>query len=98
MKPRADAAEKALQAQTQLYQAAEAEFSKPTDSQAKIVDPKWHRNGGKRIEELMANTHLIDARYLIALAQLGGTVPSWEDTPKVAKMEQRHNVTYASTM
>ena len=38
----------------------------------------------------MANTHLIDARYLIALAQLGGTVPSWEDTPKVAKMEQRH--------
>ena len=56
MKPRADAAEKALQAQTQLYQAAEAEFSKPTDSQAKIVDPKWHRNGGKRIEELMAKT------------------------------------------
>ena len=34
-----------------------------------------------------ARNHLIDARYLIALAQLGGVAPPWEETPSVAKME-----------
>jgi len=84
--PLPDALDKAEAAQRLVFAAAEKEFAVLpfTESLANNVDPKWSRNGGAVIEATLATTGLIDANYLISLAQFGGALPRHEDVPVVA--------------
>lgn len=52
-------------------------------------DPKWKRNGGRRMEELLPDTHLVDAQYLVFLADAGGILPPCEEVPKCALLDAK---------
>ena len=46
----------------------------------------WSRFGGEWLEPLLEHTTLIDARYLLALADAGGIVPRWQELPEAARI------------
>ena len=46
----------------------------------------WIKKGGAAVEELMQNTDLIDARYLIDLSEKGLPVPCCQEVPVEAKI------------
>ena len=46
----------------------------------------WVHYGGESLEPLLEHTTLVDARYLVALAEAGGIVPRWQDLPECAKI------------
>jgi len=65
-----------------LWDAAEAA---PEDEKAKVGET-WIKNGGPHLTEILENTSLIDAQYLIALHEAGGTPTRWQDLPDAAKI------------
>lgn len=46
----------------------------------------WTKFGGPAVEEMLSDIELIDARYLIDLAEMGGVVPRCQDVPSSAKI------------
>ena len=46
----------------------------------------WSMFGGAWLEPLLEHTTLIDARYLLALADAGGIVPRWQELPEAARI------------
>ena len=46
----------------------------------------WSLFGGAWLEPLLEHTTLIDARYLLALADAGGIVPRWQELPEAARI------------
>ena len=49
-------------------------------------DDLWGRFGGGRIEELVADAFLVDARWLIDLAEAGGVLPRCQEVPLSARI------------
>ena len=59
------------------------------DSATKQAQPGgnlWKLFGGDRIEQLCADVALVDARWLIDLAELGGVLPRCQGVPECAKI------------
>ena len=50
------------------------------------VQSQWTRAGGRAIEALLDSVDLVDAKYLLALGEAGGIVPSWQDCPSEARI------------
>ena len=44
----------------------------------------WAMFGGTELEPLLAYTTLIDAKWLLELAESGGVLPAWQNVPAVA--------------
>jgi len=74
------AARRAADAQRALVQ--EAEAASPTDKSNDL----WNQYGGKAVEELLDDCTLVDAHYLVKLADEGGIVPRWQELPDVARI------------
>jgi hypothetical protein len=78
------AAELALAAQALVLEAAEATC--PTKLRSK-TGPEWATHcGGPAMLDLLEDTDLVDAQYLIALGQHGGVLPRWQELPEPAKL------------
>ena len=45
---------------------------------------RWAQYGGTELEPLLAYTTLIDAKWLLELAESGGVLPAWQNVPAVA--------------
>lgn len=75
-----DAYRKAKEMQQAVYRAAQD----ATRDEKMREDPKWKRNGGAAIEKLLSATPLVDAQYLISLAELNGILPPLEEMPSCA--------------
>ena len=41
----------------------------------------WRKLGGTELEPLLAHTTLVDARWLLELAEAKGVVPPWQKVP-----------------
>lgn len=76
----AEAARRAAAAQQAVVDAAAGASS---EEKAR-VDLKWARNGGHSVEQLLSVSPLIDAQYLIALAEFGGIIPPHIEVPASA--------------
>ena len=46
-------------------------------------------SAGRLLEEMLADTDLIDVGYIVRLVEGGGIVPRWQDTPDAAKITPR---------
>ena len=79
----AKAAAKALRIITKVV--AKANALAP-DERPKDKHGRWSRFGGAWLEPLLEHTTLIDARYLLALADAGGIVPRWQELPEAARI------------
>ena len=53
---------------------------------AKQKSDRWKRYGGDEVERLLETVDLVDARYLVALAQAGGVLPRAQELPASAKI------------
>jgi len=55
---------------------------------ASACEPKkeWAQYGGEAVEELLDDCTLVDAKYLVRLADEGGIVPRWQELPDVARI------------
>ena len=62
--------------------------SKATKEEKARKDPKWARNGGTSMERLLSSTPLLDAQYLLALAEHGGILPPFEEVPMSAQLDE----------
>jgi len=47
---------------------------------------RWVQYGGEAVEELLDDCTLIDAQYLVKLADEGGILPRWQELPDVARI------------
>ena len=73
---------------------AAADALKPEERPKERCDEDWREEsgsdwvhfGGESLEPLLEHTTLVDARYLVALAEAGGIVPRWQDLPECAKI------------
>ena len=61
--------------------------SKATKEEQARADPKWTRNGGASAESLLPSAPLLDAHYLLALADAGGILPPYEEVPQSARLD-----------
>ena len=52
-------------------------------------DDLWSQHGGPAIEELLDDLDLVDARWLVDLAEGGGVVPRWQEVPHSARIGKR---------
>lgn len=50
----------------------------------------WDAMGGRMLEEALQNTDLVDAQYLIKLAELKAPVPRWQDIPEEARINAKN--------
>lgn len=80
-----DAYWKAKKMQQVLFNAAR----KAPREEKERVDPKWRRNGGQALEDLLPGTPLIDAQYLLCLSELGGILPPREEMPACALIDDK---------
>jgi len=74
------AARRAADAQRTLVQEAEAASAmcKPSE--------RWAQYGGEAVEELLDDCTLVDAQYLVKLADEGGILPRWQELPDAARI------------
>lgn len=49
----------------------------------------WQSFGGPAVETMLEDLDLIDARYLMDLADSGGTVPRWQQVPPTARIGRK---------
>ena len=78
------AADGAARAQDERAQAAEAE---PLSiKELRPGDDLWTKFGGPAVEAMLEDLDLIDARYLVELAEMGGIVPRWQEVPSSARI------------
>ena len=77
-----DALATAAAAQEKVSAAADA----APEEEKERVGFAWTLRGLRQLEPLLANIDLIDAHYLIALAEAGGVVPRWQDVPDAARI------------
>ena len=56
------------------------------------VGKKWNHEScqGGALEELLHNTDLTDAQYLISLYEAGGILPRCQDVPAAAKINKKN--------
>jgi len=47
---------------------------------------RWVQYGGEAVEELLDDCTLVDAQYLVKLADEGGILPRWQELPEVARI------------
>ena len=78
-----DAYRRAKEVQRAVYKAAHG----ATRDEKLREDNKWKRNGGTAIEKLLPSTPLVDAQYLISLAELNGILPPFEEMPSCALLD-----------
>jgi len=52
------------------------------------VGSQWVSAGGPAMEAMLVSTDLVDAQYLVALAEAGGIVPSWQECPLEARINR----------
>ncbi len=50
------------------------------------AEREWLARGGKRIEELLVTTPLVDLKWVVALVEAGGVVPRAQEVPDAAKI------------
>lgn len=50
-------------------------------------DARWRRNGGRAMNSLLAHGPLIDAEFLLVLAENQGVLPPYEEMPTCAKID-----------
>ena len=78
----AEAAAEALRVHEAVV--AKANALAPHERPKELSD--WSSLGGEWLEPLLEHTTLIDARYLLALADAGGIVPRWQELPEAARI------------
>jgi len=78
------AAATAAAAQRRVHAAAEAAPAEVKDKVGSVWASDIGGCGGPAFEELLKSCILIDAQFLIALAEAGGVVPRWQDLPHEA--------------
>ena len=79
--PGAAAAQAAALVAKRLAQAAKSAPPHATSD----IGSQWVKAGGPAIEAMLEHVHLVDARYLIALGELGGVIARWQDTPPLSR-------------
>ena len=51
-------------------------------------DGLWEKFGGRELESMLADLDLVDARWLVDLADMGGVLPRWQQVPTEARIGQ----------
>mmetsp|Transcript_150709 Transcript_150709/g.365979 ORF Transcript_150709/g.365979 Transcript_150709/m.365979 type:complete len:398 (-) Transcript_150709:20-1213(-) len=74
------AARRAADAQRASVQEAEAASATST------LNSEWVQYGGETVEELIEDCTLIDAQYIVKLADEGGILPRWQELPDAARI------------
>ena len=84
--------EKQLEGQRVAAEAIQAVVEKIPPELKDQVGDKWnHRDcQGGALEELLHNTDLTDAQYLISLYEAGGILPRCQDVPAAAKINKKN--------
>ncbi|CAK0896204.1 unnamed protein product, partial [Prorocentrum cordatum] len=78
----ASAISSAALAQEELRRAADALSPEERPPPAQ----HWNFLGGEELVPLLEHTTLVDAHFLVALADAGGVVPRWQELPEAAKI------------
>ena len=63
-------------------------LKEPSASEKRKIGRGWDTRGGNMVEPLLEHVDLIDAGYLISLAEIGAAVPSWADVPESARINR----------
>jgi len=77
----ADAAAAAQHARVELAKALPADMQS-----ARPGADLWSKFGGPAIEAMLGDIDLVDARYLVDLAERRGVLPRWQDVPPAARI------------
>ncbi|CAK0796002.1 unnamed protein product [Prorocentrum cordatum] len=63
-----------------------AQHTRETTDAKHVRQSCWVQYGGESLEPLLEHTSLVDAEFLVDLADKGGIVPRWQELPEVAKI------------